>query len=239
MNKGIQIYKDLAARSFLIKRDGPFFNKDNSEQMIKEIRQTIPNPEVFPYQNDLHDFGIKKADLRAFNYLDLQDIFYGVHNISLHDLMLMNQNKAEILATYLGLYKIKRNTVKHNGLRNGQHEDTSKAFENIIKEIDREGYQNPIIRGLQHESPNPHSIERGNKQKRFELMPISVKREFVDIFKEDLRKAIHEKYNGDFYDPNCDGHNRSIYTQHIYNYFKERSESNKFNTKEYLDSIID
>ncbi|MEW6062972.1 MAG: hypothetical protein AB1571_01185 [Nanoarchaeota archaeon] len=223
INKGIQIYKDIKARSNIIEREGPFFSKDNIEQRVREERLRIADPEVAPFQNDKPAFAIVKINLILFNYWDLKEIFYSVHNLMLPDLMLMNQNEAEILATYLGSNKIK--TDKHRHLRL-----CNQSFEDIIRIIDQEGYKNPAILTLQYNGFKPHSIKKGDKQKRFNLMPPSVKRLFLASFSQPLKKPVHmDKYNGYFYDPNCDGHSKRIYVDAIYKYFKMRSESIKKN----------
>ena len=176
----------------------------------KKIRETtIKVPKVW---------GIRKADLGEMLYRDLEDVFYGLHNLAMPNAMANVLNPDEILVKYVAAYRMKRGD-RH--LRTGF---PKRDFVEVVRAMDDEGYSQ--ISYMTKGCKKRFSCNPLGQLKRLEALSDNVRGAFVDAFFEKYNPSSRQEPENPqaFYDPNCDGASERVYVNRIYDILKARQE---------------
>jgi hypothetical protein len=158
-------------------------------------------------------FGVTQTSLKKGSYGVLENIFYGMNNLEIPLEMLSIENPAEILSEYFAAGSLKRENVHPNP--NVPHN-----FFKLVDYINRYSYNNITFASLAHKFKKSSCFDSGpgEQRKRLEFLEQSVMDGFVNSFLAKYRPSNREyPFDSDaFYDPNCDGRSKGIYTNLIY-----------------------
>ena len=178
--------------------------------------------------NKIKPFGIRKKDLQNLDYYGLKAAFYGLHNLDIPTEMLSNENPDEIAAKYIAAYILKRN---NSHLRKSFSEKPNYdlfdgypiQFNELIRKMDDCAYR--YLWDLKENCIKKFPANPGDQLRRLESLEDSVKKSFMDSFFKNYRPSKAEQHDtvDAFYDPNCDGRDKSIYADRIYEILKEKT----------------
>jgi len=175
-------------------------------------------------------FNIRKRDLNSLEFNSLKYLFYGLHNLDMPKEMSDYENPDEIVAKYIAAYVLKRNNMhltKPFSIKpNYELFDNSPIeFNQVIRKMDDCAYQ--YLGDFKKKCIKRFSSNPGDQLRRLECLEDSVKSSFIDSFFKAYRPSRDEQpFNVDsFYDPNCDGRDKSIYVNGIYRILNSKAEN--------------
>ena len=153
------------------------------------------------------NWGIRKVDLKKLNYDNLEDTFYGIHNLGVPIEMLDIENPDEIVANYVATGIMKR-WNKHLDT------DLPRDFLDLVRKMNEVAYKTNL-RLLARDCKKRFSR---NQQERLSGLDKSLQSTFVNSFFSCYRPSLKEEPSNPnaFYDPNADGRNKDIYISRIY-----------------------
>lgn len=138
---------------------------------------------------------ITRNDLNSLPYDVLYRIFLGTHQLRIPLAMAEFMNPKELLAKYAGAGIVKIGNA---------HLRTEHTFGTAIRTLDDAGYR--CLKG-KVELKGPFRDFPGDQQDRLGNLDETIQREFTASF------LLPE--NRGFYDPNCDGRSKDLYSRHI------------------------
>jgi hypothetical protein len=190
--------------------------------MIGEIQRSLfkPKPssegrlfaktELISFDPNLADaFGVTKTGLDKGSYGVLENIFYGMPNIKIPLEMLSIENPVEILSIYLAT-----SILKKGNLHRSSNSDIPRDFLKLVAYLNRCSYTSKGFRSLAKEFKDKECFDI-EQEIRLKLLEQDVEERFVNSFFATYKPSNKENLGG-FYDPNCDGRSKGIYTNLIY-----------------------
>ena len=195
------------SRTEIISRENEQLTLWEGREKIEEVIVRMPKV-----------WGIRKADLGEMLYRDLEDVFYGLHNLAMPNAMANVLNPDEILVKYLAAYRLKR------GDRHLKTDFPKRDFVEVVRVMDDEGYSQ--IGYMAKGCKKRFSYKPLEQLKRLKALSDNVQGAFVDAFFEKYNPSNRQEPENPqaFYDPNCDGASERVYINRIYEILKARQE---------------
>ncbi len=186
--------------------------------MMGEMQKPLFKKEPSSDSNRAVAFGVTNTGLNEGGYGVLENIFYGMRNIKISSEIMSIENPAGILADYFAAGSLKRRDT-HKIL------DIPHDFFMLVNYLNLYSHNNKGFARLAHEFKKCFDDSLREQKKRFELLEQSVRDSFVDSFFATYKPSNKEDPVGyDFYDPNCDGESKEVYTDGIYKELKSLSD---------------
>jgi len=162
-------------------------------------------------------WGIRKKDLSQLSYDSLENIFYGIPNLTIPTEMLDVLNPEEILAEYYGAGTLKRDNLHRP---NGTLLDQFQEFYSLVRKMDSLAYhyKEKSFLTMVVGSKKRFSSKPNEQKRRLGSLDEGIRHAFVQSFSEPYVPSKREQPSlpDAFYDPNIDGRNKQLYVDEIY-----------------------